>query len=153
MRNLFFGIAAVAAMVGVASAQPRPGAAGAIHTRQAHYKQIGAAMKGINDQLRASAPSLPVLRRNAALVAALAPRVSGWFPRGTGAEAGVRTRALPEIWSDPQRFRGAAVAFVVAARRLDATARQGDLAAIRMSTRLLGNACRDCHDHFRGPEE
>lgn len=152
MRNLALALCGIASLIGVAAAQ-RPGAAHAILTRQAHYKQIAAAMKDITDQLRSDGPALPVIRRNAGLIAGLAPRVSGWFPHGTGAEAGVRTRALPEIWSDPQPFRDAAVHFVVAARRLDADARRGDLDAIRGSARTLANACRDCHDRFRGPEE
>ncbi len=153
MKHLVFGLAATAALIGVAAAQSRPGAANAIHARQAHYKQIGAAMKAINDQLRAGEPALPVIRRNAGLIAGLAPRVSGWFPHGTGAEARVRTRALPEIWSDPAGFRAAAVNFILASRRFDAAARRGDLAAIRADARGLGNACRDCHDHYRGPEQ
>ena len=76
-----------------------------------------------------------------------------WFPHGTGHEAGVRTRALPAIWSDHEGFTRAGAALVVAARGLDAAARRGDVAAVRSACRGCARACSACHDDYRGPEE
>lgn len=140
-------------LAGVVLAQtPARTPAQLIQNRQAGYKQIGAAFRGVQEQVRAGEPSLPVLRQHAATLARLAPQVSGWFPRGTGPETGVRTRALPVIWSNGQAFRSASVNLVVAARQLDAAARGTDLAAIRSAAQALGRTCSGCHDQFRGPE-
>lgn len=153
MRHFVILGVATMALVGVAVGQtPARTPAQLIQARQAGYKQIQGAMKGLSDQLRASEPSLPTIRQHSAVIARLAPQVSGWFPAGTGAEAGVRTRAKAEIWSSGPAFRTASVNLVVAARRLDAAAQANDLAAVRAAVPGLGGACRECHDQFRGPE-
>lgn len=151
-RLLLLGVAATG-LVGVALAQtPARTPAQLVQNRQAGYKQIGAAFRGIQEQVRASEPYLPTLRQHTAALARLAPQVSGWFPAGTGPEAGVRTRALPAIWTNGQDFRTASVNLVVAARQLDAAAQGTDLAAIRAAAQALGRTCGGCHDQFRGPE-
>lgn len=149
MKQLVLAIAAVAGLVGVALAQ---GAPGVIQTRQANYKQIGAAMKGINEQVHADAPDLAIVRRNSALLLHFAPQVLTWFPAGSGPEAGVRTRALPVIWSDRAGFRRAGAGLLVATRYLDAAARSGDLARIRAAVPEVAHACSNCHDTYRAPE-
>ena len=152
MRHWILLGAAVSGLVSMDVAQaPARTPAELIANRQAGYKQIQAAMKGIGDQFRASEPSPPVIRQHSAALARLTPQVGGWFPRGTGPEAGVRTRAKAEIWSEPQRFRSASVDLVVAARRLEAAARGSDTAAIQSAYRALGATCSACHDRFRGP--
>lgn len=137
-----------------AAAQLRPDqAAGTIRARQANYKQMAAAFKGINDQLRSSSPSVPAIRRGSAVIARHAPRLLRWFPRGSGPEAGIRTRALPLIWSDRAAFTRAGAGLVVAARNLQAAARSGDVAAIRAAAPAVGRACSGCHEDFRAPEQ
>jgi cytochrome b/cytochrome c556 len=103
VKHFILGAGAVAAIAGVAYAQTP---ADRIHARQANYKQIASALKGINDELHGGNPDIAAIRPRAALIANYAVRVLSWFPRGTGTEAGVRTRARPEIWSD-RRSRGA----------------------------------------------
>jgi cytochrome c556 len=151
MRHLILSAIAVAGLVATAGAQTG-GAQGMIRERQANYKQIGGAVRTISEQLRAGEPSLDAIRQAAALIADRSVRVSSWFPAGTGSEAGLPTRALPVIWSDPADFRAKAVNFVVAARNLNTAAQGGDLAAVRAAFPALGNACRDCHDTYRAPE-
>lgn len=153
MRQVMLLGVAVFALIGVAVAQtPARTPAQLIRNRQAGYKQIGAAFRGVQEQVRASEPSLPTLRQHAATLARLAPQVSGWFPAGTGSEAGVRTRALPAIWTNGPAFRTASVNLVVAARQLDTAARGTDVASIRAAAQALGRTCGGCHDQFRGPE-
>lgn len=153
MRQLVLVGIAVVSLVGVAVAQtPARTPAQLIQNRQAGYKQINIAFRGVLEQVRADEPSLPTIRQHAATIARLAPHVSGWFPRGTGPEAGVRTRAKMEIWSNGPAFRTASVNLVVAARQLDAAARGTDIAAIRAAHQALGRTCSGCHDQFRGPE-
>jgi cytochrome c556 len=154
LKKFVLASAAVAALCGVAYAQrPAPNAAATIQARQGNYKQIAAAFKGISEQLRSGNPDLAQIRPRAALLADRSVRVLSWCPRGTGPEAGVRTRAKPDIWSNPAGFRQAGATFVVAARALNAAARSGDLAQIRAAFAGVGRACSGCHDSFRGPAQ
>lgn len=149
MNKLAFAAFAVAALAGVAVAQPF---VHRISDRQANYKQMGAAMKGLGEQMHADAPDVAIVRRNAAVLLHFAPQVLTWFPRGTGPEAGVRTRALPVIWSDRAGFQRAGAGLLVATRHLDAAARSGDLAQIRAAVPEVAHACATCHDTYRAPE-
>jgi cytochrome c556 len=150
VKQFIIGVAAAAALAGIAYAQRS--AVDVIHMRQGNYKQIGAAMKGINEQMRGSAPDLAIVRRNSALLLHFAPQVLTWFPPGSGEEAGVRTRALPQIWSDRPGFRGAGALLLVATRNFDAAARSGDLARIRAAMPQVAHACANCHDTYRAEE-
>jgi len=153
MRHVVLAAAAAALIVTAAGAQLAPRqAAATIHARQANYKQMAAAVKGINDQLRGGNASIPQIRRGSAVVARFAPQLLRWFPRGSGAETGIRTRARPEIWSDNAGFTRAGAALVVAARNLDAAARGGEVPAIRAAMAGVARACSGCHDDFRAPE-
>ena len=123
-----------------------------IRTRQANYKQIGKAMKAIGDELKGDAPSLPAIQANADRIAGFAPQILGWFPAGSGPEAGLKTRAKPEIWSDQQGFGSAAAGLITASERFRALARAGDLEAVRAALPQVQKACKQCHDRFRAPE-
>jgi cytochrome c556 len=151
VKRLVLTAAAVAAIVTTAAAQTRS-PADLIRERQAHYKQMGGAMKGLYDQLHSDTPSLDAIRQSSRTVVTFAPQLLRWFPRGTGPEAGVRTRALPEIWSDNQNFRRAGATLLVAARALDAAAQRGDMDAIRTAVPQVAHACGNCHDTYRAPE-
>jgi cytochrome c556 len=154
LKQLFLTLSALAGIVTASTAQVAVSGSPAevIRARQANYKQMGAAMKGINDQLHGGAPSLPVIRRGSRLIAASALQLLRWFPPGTGREAGVRTRARPEIWSDGVGFRRAGAGLLIAARTLDAAAQRGDLDAIRAAVPQVAHACGACHDDYRAPE-
>lgn len=150
VKKLVLAGAAVAALAGVAYAQ-RPNAAATIQARQANYKQMAGALKGIGDQLRSRSPDFGAIRANSALLAQRSVLVLRWFPRGTGPETGVRTRAKAEIWSDAAGFRHAGAAFVVAARALDRAARGGDIGQVRAALPAVSRACGACHDRYRAP--
>ena len=63
MRILILGALTAAALATVAAAQTRARTpADVIQARQAGYKQLATAFKGLNDQLRAAEPSLPAIR-------------------------------------------------------------------------------------------
>ena len=154
MRHLLLLGVAISGLVGVAVAQsPARTPAQLIQNRQAGYKQIVAAFRAVQVQARGSNPDLAVIRSQSAIIARLAPSVSGWFPRGTGPEAGVRTRAKAEIWVHRREFRAAAVNLVVAARRLQSVSRGSNVPAIQAAARTLGETCSSCHDRFRVPED
>lgn len=123
-----------------------------IAARQANYKAIGKANKAINDELRKSAPSMPVIQANAATLDTLAPKLTSWFPHGSGPEAGVKTAALPVIWQRIPEFRADAAAFASAAHTLRAAAATGDAGRVRAATAALGQTCRTCHETFRAKD-
>jgi cytochrome c556 len=127
--------------------------ADSIRARQTHYKEIGRAMKGISGEMKAASPSVQTIQQHAARLREFAPQIQGWFPSGSGSEAGLKTRAKQEIWSDPEGFRRAAGNFVTASEQFHAVAQRGDIEAIRAAVPELGAACKGCHDKFRAPEE
>jgi cytochrome c556 len=154
VKKLVLASVAVAAICGAAYAQrPAANAAATIQARQGNYKQMAGALKGISDQLRSGSPDIAQIRPRAALLADRSVRVLTWFPHGTGAEAGIRTRARPEIWSNPAGFREKGATFVVAARALNRAAMAGDIAQVRAAFPNVQHACGGCHDSFRAPEQ
>ena len=120
-----------------------------IEAREANFKTFGKSMKTMNDNLKSDSPDLAVIASNAATIRGLAPKVSTWFPKGTGPESGVKTEARAEIWSDPAGFAAAARRLEPEAAKLEALARAGDLAGVRAQVRVVGGTCKGCHDKFK----
>ncbi len=123
-----------------------------VAARQASYKQVGKAMKGIGDELKKADPAVPLIQANAKTIVALAPHVLKWFPKGSGPEAGVKTAALPAIWEQWPDFKIAAVKMLTASKALDAAAATGDLGQIKPAVAALGATCRGCHEKFRAKD-
>ena len=120
-----------------------------VASRKAAYKQIGQANKAILDQFRGGSPSMPAVAANARLLAGYSDKIPGWFPRGTGPESGVKTAALPAIWTDPKGFRNAAQALRISSGRLLAAASQNNLPAAKAAAAEVGGTCRGCHQTYR----
>jgi cytochrome c556 len=146
------GWLSAALILGAAGVAVAADMAAVVKDRQAHMKQIGGAAKGIFDELNKAAPSIAVIQANAKTIDTLAPQAPSWFPVGSGAEAGVKTAAKPEIWSNASGFSAAASQFATAAHQFDQLASAGDLAAIKAGYPTLGKACGNCHMQFRAKE-
>jgi cytochrome c556 len=116
--------------------------------RHDNYEEIGDSMKVITRQLKSSNPDLDKIRKGADTIATLAPQVPGWFPAGSGPEAG-KTHAKAEIWQRPDDFAAKAKAFEQAATAFRTTAQGTDLEAIRSAHADLGKSCKACHDLYR----
>lgn len=127
---------------------PLAGAA-AVQARQAGFKVQGGAFKTIADQLKAPTPDVGAIRTAANTVANQAGVIGTWFPAGSGPEAGVPTRAKPEIWTDSAHFAQALNAFRTQAPRLKAAADSGNLDNIRAEFMATGRTCGGCHQTFR----
>src|SRR4051812_5292453 len=99
-------LAAGAAVAADPTPVPAPTSPGgkAVLTRQGHYKELGAAFGGINAELRKDAPDKALIAANAGKMKALAADLPSWFPKGSGPEAGVKTQAKAEIWTDAAGF-------------------------------------------------
>jgi cytochrome c556 len=94
----------VGAAVAAGGAWAQTAAAQAVKDRQANFKQLGGAFKALNDQLKSDKPDMAVIKASALKMKALAAQEPTWFPAGSGPEAGVKTAAKPQIWSDAAGF-------------------------------------------------
>lgn len=138
---------AIAAISGAAMAQTA--AQKAVSARQAGYKQMGAAFKAINDELKAGSPDTKAITANAAKMRDLSTQAPNWFPRGSGPEAGVKTKAKANIWAEPAKFTTAMASLRTESAKLHTVAASGDVNAIRAQVRAVGASCGGCHKPFR----
>jgi len=138
---------------GAALAQePSPGGK-AVLARQAHMKELGKAFGGVGAELRKEAPDKAALAAGAATVKAVAQQLPTWFPKGSGPEAGVKTAAKAEVWSDADGFDAAAARLQAETAKLADVASGGDLEAVKSQFRAAGAACNGCHEKYRAPAE
>lgn len=123
-----------------------------IKARQQGFKDIGKAFKAVRDQVQGGNPDLEVIKSSAALIQKSSGSVASWFPKGTGPEAGVKTTAKPEIWTDAAGFKTALDNFVDQAGKFQQVANAGDAAPLPAAVKALGQTCGGCHDKFRVKE-
>ncbi len=157
LRTLTISLAVLGlAAAGAALAQdPTPTTPGgkAVLARQAHYKELGKAFGGLNGELRKETPDKAAIAAGATTAAALAKDLPSWFPKGSGPEAGVKTAAKAEIWTDAAGFAAAAGKLADETAKLQQVATAGDLDAIKAQMRATGGACKNCHDTYRAVEQ
>jgi cytochrome c556 len=120
--------------------------------RHENYEKIGNAMKVIGRELKSNSPDLAQVRRNADVIATLAPQVKTWFPQGTGPDVG-KTHAKAEIWQKPDDFAAKAHGLEAAAAAFKTAAHGNDVAAIRAAHGNLGKSCKACHDLYRQKDD
>lgn len=138
--------ALIAGLGGAALAQ---GGAEAITKRQAIMKTL---LPGGNAATAAAAAGdFDTAVAKAKEVSANAHAMAGLFPAGSGAEAGVRTRAKAEIWSDATGFKAAMDKFVAATDEIAAGAAAKDAARVDSAVKNLATTCGSCHTAYRGP--
>jgi cytochrome c556 len=156
LKTMLWALALTAGLAaGAALAQdPAPATPGgkAVLARQAHYKELNGAFRAINEQLRAEAPDKAAIASNAGKMKALAADLPSWFPKGSGPEAGVKTAAKAEIWTDAEGFAAAATGLQAETAKLADVAMGADLETLKVQARATGAACKACHDKYRaGP--
>ena len=108
-------------------------------------------MKAIVDQVKGGTLDRAVMNEAAKKIAAYAKELPSWFPKGTGEEAGVKTAAKAEIWSQPDDFKAATEKLPPEADKLVEIVATGDAAAIGGQLQATGKACGGCHKPFRVP--
>lgn len=123
-----------------------------IAERQATYKIVGRSAKAIRDELGKPSPDLAVIRTNATSLHQSARRTGQLFVRGTGPETGVKTAALPGIWTNFPDFRSRHIKFVAAARGVEIAARTNNVETVKAAMGKLGSTCKDCHDTYRAKD-
>ena len=124
----------------------------AIATRQAGYKKMGAAFKAINEELKKGSPDVKLIAANSAIVNAQSQQIPKWFPKGSGVEAGFKTKAKPAIWTEPAKFAAAGVKLQTEAGKLQTFAAAGNLDGVKAQVRAVGGACKACHEPYRAED-
>jgi cytochrome c556 len=83
-----------------------------------------------------------------------AMNVARFFPAGSdkpveGSKIAGFTRAKPEIWSEPDKFKERQQGLTEAVGKLAAAAKSGDEGAMKAAAGSVGKACKACHDDFQ----
>ncbi len=133
------GAAVAAALAGAEAAKDR----------QAHFKEMGKAMKTIVDQVKSGAPDQDLIKVQTAIIADHAKALPSWFPADSGPATGVKMQALPVVWTDTANFAAKARDLEVAADKLNAVAQAGSAADFMPALKATGEACKSCHETFR----
>jgi len=110
---------------------------------------MGAAMKALNEQLKSDAPAKGPIAAYAQTIAATARGQGRLFPAGSGPTAGIKTDALPNIWTDRGTFDAQMNKLVAESGKLAAATSGGDMDAIRAQAKATGGVCAGCHRQFR----
>lgn len=72
-----------------------------------------------------------------------------WMGFTPGSDKVSNTRAKPEIWNEPGKFKEEGDKMQAEAAKLGAAAKSGNLDAIKSAVGNVGGACKSCHDSFR----
>lgn len=138
------GVAVLAGIVVVAQAQVAPPQ---IKQRQEAMKANGAAAKTIGDMMKGEKPWDQAAAHQAAVtINSNAKALPGLFPSGSGAESGVKTAALPAIWSKMDDFKAKAKANEDESAKLVAA---NDEASFKAQFPNVGKTCGGCHESYR----
>jgi cytochrome c556 len=123
--------------------------ADAIAARQKLMKEQGAALKSINDKVKAGQQQ--AIGPDAQTLVETSKRIPSLFPPGSLDPA--TSRAKPEIWQKWPQFEADAKNLESKATQLVATAQTAGPAATSAAVADLGKTtCGACHQAFRGPE-
>jgi len=129
-----------------------PAASGVIAARKANFKEIGGAFKAVNDEIKSGAPDMNAVRSATRELSTRAAASLKHFPKGSGPQAGVKTRAKAAIWAKGPEFAALQKQFAAQANTLNAAAMSGNVAGLTAARTALGATCKSCHDKFREPE-
>lgn len=149
MHRAVVGMVAIvsAGVMALASAQEaKPDRAikyrqGALTTMSWNFGFLGAMAKG----------DIPYNKDEAIKRATIVAELSTlpWEGFAPGTDQGAPTKAKPEIWKEPAKFKERADSFIQAAAKLETVAKTGDEAAFKAQVGATGKACGACHDDFR----
>ena len=83
---------------------------------------------------------------NADIVLTLSRLPFAGFVEGT---ASGDTKAKPEIWSEPDKFKAGASKMQDEVAKLNVAAKSGNLDQIKAAVGEVGKTCKACHDNYR----
>ena len=124
-----------------------------IKPRQDKLRDMGGALKAINDELKKGKVDWDnTIIPNAQTIKDRSAYLLNWFPKGSGPESGKKTYALPAIWQKNDDFVKLGKAAQAEAVKLDQVAASKDQNALKAQALATGKACKACHDNYRSPD-
>jgi cytochrome c556 len=117
-----------------------------IAAREDGYKKMGHAFFPIKKALEAGKP-VTSMADDVQVVIDWGKQIPTMFPPGT--EQGLKTRALPTVWSERAQFDKNAADLVAQAEKLKALAVAGDTAGFTKQYAATGAVCVTCHKTYR----
>jgi cytochrome c556 len=148
---LFAGVlvASTAVVVGCAATKSMMGMGDPIAERQQLMKDQGAAVKSMQDKVKAGQHQ--AIGPDAQKLVETAKRIPSLFPQGSLDPK--TSRAKPEIWQKWPEFQANAKTLEAKATALAAMSKMGTAEATSAAIADLGKTtCGACHNSFRGPE-
>lgn len=143
-----FALAAVGLATAPAAARDGLDAQGVIKARQAAF-HLSAGTFGPMKAAIDSGADVNGFAFGAKGLARWARTIPSMFPAGTGAEAGIPTKAKPEIWSDRAGFEARAAEYAAAADKLAELAQANDKPGFAAQWLVVRQSCSNCHDPYR----
>jgi len=114
------GIAIVLSVTATAIVTAAPADVAMIKSRQEKLRDMGSALKQIDDELKRRSPDWEnVIQPNVQILHDRSPFLMKWFPKGSGPEAGAKTYALPAIWQKGDDFAKHARTMVAESQKLE----------------------------------
>ena len=146
MRGVLCGAVLALAMDGLASAQDmKP--EDVIKFRKGAYQVMNWYMRPLGAMVKGEQPyNRELFVKNSAIIESLSRIVPDAFQQETDRGD---TRAKPEIWTDPVRFKQALERFQTEATRMSEVARSGNFDQIKTQYGAMSKSCGNCHDNFR----
>lgn len=150
--NLAALVAVVVPLAAVAQARPED----AIRARQSLMRVIAMNFGPLGKMASGDAPmDKAVFQANAARIEAIwAMNPAQYFVKGSdkpvpGSRVATFTDAMPEVWSQPEKFKATVERATKSVTALGQAARSGDEAAMKAAVGELAKSCKACHDDFR----
>ena len=124
-----------------------------IKPRQDKLRDMGGALKAINDDIKRGRIDWDnTVIPNAQTIKDRSGYLLNWFPKGSGPETGKKTYALPVIWQKNDEFQRLGKAMQVEAAKLNEIVLKKDEAGLKAQVMATGKSCKACHDTFRSPD-
>lgn len=125
----------------------------AIEIRIAGYKDMGAAFKAINDELKAGHPESTTVKFSAKALQSLARDSKFWFKENSGQGSGFDTNAKDSIWASFDEFKSLQEELNKQAEAMVEAANTSDADTIGAQFQNTGKVCKQCHDKYREEDE
>lgn len=147
------GVALVFCVAAAAIVTAAPADIAQIKSRQDKLRDMGSALKQIDDELKKRSPDWEShIQPNVLILQDRSPFLLKWFPKGSGPEAGVKTYALPAIWQKGDDFAKHGRAMMAEAAKLSQVAAKKDNGELKAQVIALGKTCKACHEDYRSPD-
>lgn len=118
-----------------------------VKQRQAAMTLVGKYWGPLGGMAQGKVPyNAGTVARNAAFLEALSKMPWDGFAAST---KDVESRALPAVFSQPDKFKAAAESMESEIAKLVTTVKGGDEAAIKGQLKAVGKTCGGCHNDFR----